>query len=88
MTYADIVGHIVAEVTAMLDGNHEVTEATALLAEGSIIDSLDLVNLIVAVEIFCGDVELLDEDATVGPDSPFRTVASLARHALRKHAAT
>ena len=57
---------------------------TPLLAEGAPIDSFDLVNLVVAIEERLEreghTIEILDEHATTGLDSPFRTVASLARH--------
>ena len=61
-----------------------VASTTPLLAEGAPIDSFDLVNLVVAIEERLEreghTIEILDEHATTGVDSPFRTVASLARH--------
>jgi len=54
-----------------------------LFGSGSVIDSLDLVAIIVrmeeAITTSTGKtVEIVDENSMVGDDSPFRTVASLA----------
>jgi len=89
MTYAEIERIVVAELAALLmetqpNRTWQVSATTPLLAEGAPIDSFDLVNLVVAIEERLEReghaIEILDEHATTGLDSPFRTVASLARH--------
>ena len=89
MTYAEIERIVVAELAALLMDSQphrvlQVSANTPLLAEGAPIDSFDLVNLVVAIEERLEreghTIEILDEHATTGVDSPFRTVASLARH--------
>jgi acyl carrier protein len=57
---------------------------TNIIGPGSALDSLAIINLVVAVEEKVADrtgvaVQLLDADM-IGGDSPFRTVDSLARH--------
>ena len=95
MTYAEIERIVITELAALLmdsqntgrfvrsDG-YIVSANTPLLAEGAPIDSFDFVNLVVAIEERLEreghTIEILDEHATTGVDSPFRTVASLARH--------
>ena len=89
MTYAEIEGIVIGQLAALLIDNRpnrtwQVSAKTPLLAEGAPIDSFDLVNLVVAIEERLEreghTIEILDEHATTGLDSPFRTVASLARH--------
>lgn len=54
-----------------------------LFGEGSIIDSLDLVAIVVQIEEAVREnegrsVEIVDENSVIGEDSPFRTVSTLA----------
>ena len=91
MTYDQIETIILAELTDVLKDQGidlPVDGSTPLLAEGAAIDSFVLVSLVVAIEdrlnqIGCF-VDVIDESATTGKDSPFRTVASLARHIQAK----
>ena len=88
MTYEDIEDIVLGELFTLTVQagikNVTLSFATPLLAEGAPIDSFDLVNLVVAIEERLEreghTIEILDEHATTGVDSPFRTVASLARH--------
>lgn len=66
-----------------------VQDDTQLFGEGSIIDSLDLVTIIVQVEeaIRNNDdrtIEIVDENSVISDDSPFRTVSSLAKMVKEK----
>ncbi len=66
-----------------------VTEESALIGQGALLDSLGLVTLIVDVEQKIADdlgasVTLADERAMSATSSPFRTVSSLADHALAR----
>lgn len=61
------------------------TPETPLLGDGSPLDSLALINLIVALEEIAqrltGEArQLLDEDLLGEPDGPYRTPAALAEH--------
>lgn len=61
----------------------EKSRETELLGGSSVLDSLGLVNLIVAVEAQVEDafgvtVNLADEQARRHPANPFRTIGSLA----------
>ena len=61
----------------------EKSNKTALFGSGSKLDSLDLINLVVAVEQNIEDefdvtITLADERAMSQENSPFRTVGSLA----------
>jgi acyl carrier protein len=64
------------------------SEATVLFGEGGLLDSLGLVSLLADVEDAVAaetgvEVTLGDERAVSASSSPFRTVASLADHAMR-----
>ena len=59
--------------------------ATPLLDGDGGVDSLALVNLVVALEQIVFDetgdtIAIVDEDVYSSPDSPFRTLGSLAAH--------
>lgn len=63
----------------------EKTPDTPLLGDGSPLDSLALINLIVALEEIAArrrgrPVQLLDEDLLGEQDGPYRTPATLAEH--------
>jgi acyl carrier protein len=65
----------------------QVTEETALLGDGGLLDSLGLVNLLVDVEQALEDetgavVTIGDDRAVSASHSPFRTVGTLADYAL------
>jgi acyl carrier protein len=65
----------------------EASEETILFGEGSRLDSLDLVNLIMAVEQHIAelsgeDVILASEAAMSRKRSPYRSVGSLADYAV------
>lgn len=71
-------------VTEAVHEVHEipVTAATPLLGENTQLDSLDFVNIIVAVETkveaaFGKHITLVDEKAFSSTRSPFRTVGTL-----------
>ena len=58
---------------------------TALLGEGAVLDSLGLVNLIVAIEEQVADefgttIAIADEKARLQPETPFRTVGTLVAY--------
>jgi acyl carrier protein len=64
------------------EGNIEKSNNTALFGSGSKLDSLDLINLVVAVEQNIEDefdvtITLADERAMSQQTSPFRTVGTL-----------
>ena len=92
MTYDQVESIIVSELALLLSDNGQqnlaVNRDTPLLAEGALIDSFDLVSLVVAIEDRLAQagqfVEVIDEAATTGKDSPFRTVGSLAQHIQTK----
>jgi acyl carrier protein len=85
----DLVRQCLADVLAMQGRSDEIFEASALLGPGALLDSLGLVTLIVDVEQRISDdlrlrVTLADERAMSAASSPFRTVSSLADHALAR----
>ena len=66
-----------------------LSDQSALLGEGGLLDSLGLVTLIVDVEQDLADqagitVTLGDDRAVSARHSPFRTVGSLAEYALER----
>ncbi len=68
------------------------TPGTVIIGAGGILDSLGVVNFVIAVEEKIAAktgvaVQLLDADM-VGSDSPFRTVESLARYIAGQKAST
>lgn len=75
------------EVSAQLEDGLPLEKApdTPLLGDGSPLDSLALINLIVALEEITqrltGEArQLLDEDLLADPEGPYRTPQSLAEH--------
>ena len=62
---------------------------SVLLGEGSVLDSLGLINLIVGVELLLAsdlgvEVVLLDEEALINPEGPYRNVRRLVAWALQR----
>lgn len=79
-----IVLEALSEINLQTPGNKQFTpsEQTVLFGIGGVLDSLGLVNLIVAVEQRVEDelgstIVLADEKAMAQKNSPFRTVATL-----------
>jgi acyl carrier protein len=76
-----------AELNEQLEAEQRIaaTAETALMGKGAVLDSLHLVNLIVAVEArideeFGVTVTLADERAMSQKSSPFRTVTTFAEY--------
>lgn len=75
------------EVNLLLaeDAQIHKEETTVLLGDGAVVDSLGLINLIVAVEQ-CVEIDsgqavmLTQDDALTQPNGPLQTVGSLANH--------
>jgi acyl carrier protein len=87
MTGMEIVYKAVDEVNAQSDNpvKIEKSPATALLGDGSSIDSLQLVNLIAAIEQVVASelgksIMLLDESVFSAADKPLETLGNLAAH--------
>ena len=62
----------------------KVDSGFQLFGTGSVIDSLDLVSIVVRLEEGIHDstgrsIEIVDENSVVSDDSPFRTVATMAQ---------
>ena len=83
----DIVYKAIDRVNEESDPDDPIIKApeTALLAEGSQVDSLKLVNLIasaedVASEVFGREIVLMSEDAFSSADRPFASVQALATY--------
>jgi hypothetical protein len=79
----------VDEVNASSDTKIERAPETALLGQGSQVDSLLLVNLLVALEGLASDqsgvsVSLMDEEVFSAPEEPLRTLGSLADYLSRR----
>ena len=81
----------VEETNRPLSEEHRIGEdpGTVLLGDGSKLDSLGLVSLIVAIEGRLRDrlgvtLALVDGQALDSAQSPFRTLESLARHVESK----
>lgn len=67
----------------------EINCDTMIFGEGSVIDSLDLVNLIVAIENYVEktaqkSITIVDEDSIITSDSPFRSINTLSEHIMKK----
>ncbi len=62
----------------------EQSRQTALIGEGTVLDSLGLINLVVAIEgelaeeFSIDEMSIADEQARLQPQNPFGTVGSLA----------
>jgi len=88
--YAQLVDLIIVEAEELNEGlalKIDVTarEDAALFGEGGVLKSIELVNLIVAVEQAVEDhfnvfLTLADEKAMSQRTSPFRTIGSLAAY--------
>jgi acyl carrier protein len=79
--------HAIGDTNEMLPPGHqlEVSEQAALLETPGQLDSLALVNLLVAVESRCADalarpISLVDSLGAPPETSPFRNVATLVDH--------
>ncbi len=77
----------VTEYTEQIDLDERITltPETALFGQGSVLDSLGLVSVLVAVEEkvldeFDRDLCVSDDRALSQPESPYRTVSSLRRY--------
>ncbi len=71
------------------DISQDVTGNFHLFGSGSVIDSLDLVGIVVSLEETIREktgkeIEIVDETAIVSAVSPFRTVDSMTDHVLSK----
>ena len=85
----DIIYESIDEVNDQFSTDYQMIKSrdTVLFGKSSQLDSLGLVNLIVAVEQMLADeldvhLTLADEKAMSQRNSPFRTVTSLAEYIL------
>ena len=82
----DIITIIINEVSSIIDlENDEINFDTTIYGNDSRLDSLGLINLIVAVEQniedeFDVNITIADERAMSQKHSPFRTIESLANY--------
>jgi D-alanine--poly(phosphoribitol) ligase subunit 2 len=85
-----IVFDALSEVLSMKDQNDiKITDETTLFGIGSVIDSLDLVNLIVRVEETLQEqigkkVTIVDENSVMSKNSPLKNIKSLSNLILTK----
>jgi hypothetical protein len=94
MNEAELVDVILAELKVICEENDidagQVDRDTVLFGQGSIIDSLALVGLIIKVEEFVfertgKEVQVIDEEAIITEGkTPFRNAATLAALAIVK----
>ena len=66
-----------------------ITPETQIFGSGSVIDSMDLVGVIVQIEESIHEktgkrIEVVDESSVISEDSPFKTVLSLTRYVTKK----
>lgn len=86
MTYDDVVGFLREEIGAMtLTPTEKVSEETVLIGAGRVLDSADLVMLLLSVEEFARDrlrveFDWTSDSAMSEARSVLRNVGSLARH--------
>ena len=80
-----VIMNSIEEINRQLENEHQLEKYTntVLFGEGGKLDSLGLINLVVAVEQNIEDefdvtITLADERAMSQENSPFRTVGSLA----------
>ena len=80
-----VIMNSIEEINRQLENEHQLEKSTntVLFGEGGKLDSLGLINLVVAVEQNIEDefdvtITLADERAMSQEKSPFRTVGSLA----------
>jgi len=82
----DIITMIINEASSIIDlENDEINFDTTIFGNDSRLDSLGLINLIVAVEQniedeFDVNITIADERAMSQKHSPFRTIESLANY--------
>ena len=86
----DIVISCLRETLSEGDGQHEIlldslSESTHLIGRASVVNSLGLVTLVVAIEQRLAEnhginITIADERALSQEKSPFRTVASLSNY--------
>lgn len=83
----EIIYDAIDQVNAQDENSAKITKSpdTPLLGSGSTVDSLALVNLVVAIEQLVSDhanksITLVDESVFSSPDNPLSTVGSLARY--------
>lgn len=59
---------------------------TLIVADGTTLDSLGIINVVLAIEEHCQQeghaIELFDESLIVDPEGPFRTVATIVDHII------
>ncbi len=89
-----LVKFIISELRVILNekyfGEHKLDQETILFGENSILDSLDLVSLIVKVEEHILDntnqeIQIIDEDSIINDgNTPFRNALTLANIILEK----
>ena len=76
---------VINALTDITEGKIEFDLSTQIFGDGSVIDSMDLVNCILAIEEILADehgleIEIIDEEAIIGEQSPFQTVQKLIDH--------
>lgn len=89
-----LVKFIISELRVILNekyfGEHKLDQETILFGDNSILDSLDLVSLIVKVEEHILDntnqeIQIIDEDSIINDgNTPFRNALTLANIILEK----
>ena len=87
-TTKSVAINIIKENLALFDNKlneNEINHETILFGAGGMLDSMDLVNLIVAIEQsvtdeFSTDITIADARAMSQKSSPFRTIESLATY--------
>ncbi len=93
MTESEVQALIVESLRQLLEEKGETPPdlgpQTQIFGGGSIVDSLDLVGVIVKVEEALFErtgkrIEVVDESSVISDDSPFRTIESLARLISKK----
>lgn len=85
----DIVFKAIKELYVLNCLDTELNDKTIIFGEGSELDSLDLVNALLAIESeieeqFNVSVEVIDEDSIISDDSPFQNINSLTRFLVVK----
>ena len=88
-TVTSMIYAALAEHFEQIDSDQPVPRSpeTVLFGENAVLDSLGLINVVVAMEekiidAFEKDVCLSDDRAISQPESPYRTVDSLARYVV------
>ena len=88
---AEAIFHALGEVNQLLPKKQQIRQDldTELLGMSSNLDSLGLVNLVVASEhkiedVFGVEISLLDEGAMLAQHSPFKTIGSMVDYTLQR----